>query len=383
MTGLGERGVEYGGPVIAATIASQEDSGTRRNLLESDTLTAAAGIPAVVILLALGIVLSRPAAGAVAAAASFSVGFGAFKRVHGSPMLAMVLAGLGLVCSAFIGTVAGQSVPGILAVAAVWGFMAALLPTITQDIGWVGQQCTIFLLVAGAFPGGFGRAADRAMLVFCGAALQFISMGLVLRLFKRIPVRFNGLRESVREAAAALVGEVLSASPTFSRAVRLALVLTLAVELWRRFDLQNGYWLGMTVLLLVKPSPGSTFWRATERIGGTVIGAAAATLITHSLPSPTPLWTMAAITGLLAGVTWSLQQGNRLAGMVLDYPGSYAVFAAFLTAYVVFLLDYGGLSPRGVATQRILLTAAGGLLAFLVHIPIEASWLWAFNRGKK
>ncbi len=297
-------------------------------------------------------------------------------------MLAMVLVALGLSFSAFVGTVAGQSATGVLAASAVWGFTAAILPTITPDVGWIGQQCTIFLLVASAFPGGFDHAAERAILVLGGAALQFISMGLILRLFRRFPHGSRSLRSSAREAAAAIVGEVLSSSPAFGRAVRMALVLVLAVELWRWFHLPNGYWLGMTVLLLVRANPGSTFWRVTERIAGTVVGAIAATLILHTLPYPTPLWLMAVVTGLLAGIAIALQQNNRLAGRELNFPGSYASFAAFLTAYVVFLLDYGGLSPRGVAEERILLTVAGGLLAFLVHVPVEAVWQWAFSSRK-
>lgn len=355
--------------IAAATSTYHDDA--KRNGFYSDVVKALATVPAVLALLGLGIAVHLPSAGAVAAGASFTVGFGAFKRVHGSPMWAMLLAAVGIGVSAFIGTLAGQAAPAMIAAAALWGFVAGVLPAISADIGWVGQQSTIFLLIAAAFPGSIGHAADRALLVFCGATLQFVSLGLILRLFTRAPAGFSDIPGSAQAASRTLVSEIRSWSSTVARALRIAVVIGVAVGAWRWFALSNGYWLGMTVLLLVKPNPGGTFWRATERVAGTVGGAILATVVTHYLPSPPPLWLMAIATASLAGLTLTLQQGNTLGNKELTFPGSYAVFACALTAYVIFLLDYGGLSPRGVAEQRVFLTVAGGVLALAVHFPFE------------
>jgi len=52
-----------------------------------------------------------------------------------------------------------------------------------------------------------------------------------------------------------------------------------------------------------------------------------------------------------------------------------------VATYVVFLLDYGGFSPRGVAEERVLLTA-GGALAPAVHVPVGGPGWWAAH-GRK
>lgn len=139
-----------------------------------------------------------------------------------------------------------------------------------------------------AFPGSVTHAAERAWLVLGGAGVQFASTATLLGLFSRRSAGAAAVTEAIRSAADTLTAEVSSWTLVASRAVRLAVTLAVAVEAWRLFHLPNGYWRGMTALLLVRPSPGGTFVRAVERASGTVAGAAAATVVTHAFPTPTP-----------------------------------------------------------------------------------------------
>ena len=58
---------------------------------------------------------------------------------------------------------------------------------------------------------------------------------------------------------------------------------------------------------------------------------------------------------------------------------NYAVFAIFLTAYIVFLLDFGGLSTRVVVARRTVNTALGGGLALLSYVTVLLR-LWVSPR---
>jgi hypothetical protein len=323
-------------------------------------------------LLAGGILGDNRAAAAVAAGAAVVAGFGAFKSIRCSPGFAMALATAGMAVSALTGTLAGQTEVTLLLVVLLWGFGAGLLSALEANLGWVGQQCTIVLMVAAAFPGGPEQATYRTLLVLGGSLLQLICIEGIRRLFG-VPARFPSpteLRESARATYAALRTELGIHSASTQRALSLAVVLAATVEAWRGLHLPNGYWMAMTVLLLVKPDFRGTIARGVERVLGTVVGAALATVIAVALPHSSLPWAAASLTASFALLTLLLQQGNRIGPKRLDFPGSYALFAMTLTAYIVFLLDYAGWEERAVAANRVLFTVLGGVFALAVHLPL-------------
>jgi hypothetical protein len=333
---------------------------------------ALSAAPTIIGLLVAGIELDHRAAAAVMAAAAVTIGFGAYKRLYGSAGPAMGLTAVGLGFSAFVGTLVGQAWETLIAIVFVWGFVTGLLPVLKSDLSWVGQQCTIVLLVASAFPGSVERATDRALLVFGGSALQFLCITVLVGLFAPHAIRLpSGWTAQARTMGLTLVTEVRTRTAAVGLATRLAVVLGVAVEIWHWMEWDNGYWIGMTVLLLVRSEFRDTLFRVAERIAGTILGALLATIVMLAVPVSSSPWIAASLTGAFALLTLTLQQGNRIGSRTLTYPGSYAVFAGSLTAYVVFLLDYGGLSPRGVVGERVLLTMIGGLLALVVHIPLD------------
>ncbi|GJG89276.1 hypothetical protein tb265_44570 [Gemmatimonadetes bacterium T265] len=353
------------------------DRTARLAWLPTDLGVAASCLPAVAAALAAGILLDSPRSGAVAAGAAVTVGFGAFKHVHHSRAFAMLAATAGICVSTALGTLAGRSDATMIAAVLLWALAAGLLPAVTGDLGWVGQQCAIFLMVAGNFPGGPEHALARTALVLGGSVVQVLVVEGLRRLV-RPPLALPAageVVESARAAVATVAREVRARSDVFRRAARVAVVLAAAVETWRLLHLPNGYWMAMTALLLVRPNLRATFGRAAERVAGTVAGAGLATLLAHTLPRvtahPSSHWVSAGLTAAFALLALALQQGNRLGRRAITYPGSYGVFAACLTAYVVYLLHYGGLEQRGVAVVRVLLTALGGLFALAVHLPFE------------
>ncbi|HEY0777317.1 MAG TPA: FUSC family protein [Gemmatirosa sp.] len=354
--------------------------------LLTDAGIACSALPGIVALLGAGILLGSPRSGAVAAGGAFTLAFAAFKQVRNSRALTMLLAAAGICVATVVGTLASQSDVTMVAAVLVSGLAAGLLPEVAADLGWVGQQATIFLMVAGNYPGGLRPAAARAGLLLAGGAVQFVIIQGLRALARPVPrpPAWPALVESARAAGATLAHAVRTRSVTFHRAVRLAVVLAAAVETWRRLHLPNGYWMAMTALLLVRPNLRGTFGRAAQRVAGTVIGAALATLLTTVLPRvtahPSSHWVSAELTAVFALLSLALLPGNQVGPRKVSYAGDYVVFAACLTAYVVYLLHYGGLDEREVAMVRVLLTALGGVFALAVHLPFDR--LPRFDRAR-
>ena len=352
-------------------------SAARTPWLLTDVGIAVAAVPAIVALLVAGVLFGSPRSGAVAASAAFTVGIAAFKHVHGSRGLTMLLAAAAICLSTVVGTLVGQSDAAMAVAVLCFGLAAGLLPAVTADAGWIGQQAAIFLMVASNYPGGLKHAGERAGLLLAGSALQVVTIEGLLALARPVPSppTRQDLVDAGRRARAALAHEARTRSDTFHRALRLAVVLAIAVETWRWLHLPNGYWMAMTALLLVRPNLRGTFGRASQRVAGTVAGATLATVLTHVLPRvtahPSSHWIAAGLTAVFALLALMLVPGNRVGARAISYPGDYAVFAACLTAYVVYLLHYGGLDEREVAVVRVLLTALGGVFALAVHLPFD------------
>src|SRR5450759_3017308 len=56
-------------------------------------------------------------------------------------------------------------------------------------------------------------------------------------------------------------------------ALRVAVVTTIAVALTELLELKRGYWVTITVIVILQPYTGVTLTRAVQRVLGTVLGA--------------------------------------------------------------------------------------------------------------
>jgi uncharacterized membrane protein YccC len=165
----------------------------------------------------------------------------------------------------------------------------------------------------------------------------------------------DALRRSLgaRRAALALRANLSLESETYRHALRLGVTLALAVVIYRTSDLPHGYWVALTVLVVLRPEFLETFIRGLARIGGTVIGAGVATLLVAAL-----LPSQAELTVLVVVVAW-------LAYAVLRV--NYAIFAACVTALIALLIAFFGAPEISAAKDRVLDTLVGGGLALLAY----------------
>jgi len=143
-------------------------------------------------------------------------------------------------------------------------------------------------------------------------------------------------------------------SPSFRHAVRLAVVLATAGVLAEVVPIARGYWITLTAALVLRPDFTTTLARGFGRIGGTIVGAVAATAIVLAVPGTPHVYLALAIFFAAA-----------------CYPAfqlSYAAFSIAVTAYVVFILALLGTPEHTAVENRLVATIAGGALAMISYV---------------
>jgi uncharacterized membrane protein YccC len=116
----------------------------------------------------------------------------------------------------------------------------------------------------------------------------------------------------------------------------------------------------MTMLLVMRPAVRETSSRTIGRIGGTIVGACAVTLLLAVIRPSQPV--MAA---MILVTVWGCFASQRV---------NYALLTVCVTGFVALLFAYAGLPEPAVALYRLEATVLGGALALVIHHV--ALWLW-------
>ena len=320
--------------------------------------------------LCVGLAVGHQAAGMIAAGGAMTIGFGAKQDIDDSELLPMIFGTLGISFSTFVGMVVGHENYLLVGMAALWGFGYGMLSTREAGYGWVGQQCVVMLVVGSAFPASAEASAQRSLLVLAGGALQVLSSSLLLRLFGKLREHLRQLTNYIRaeqmelrramQNAAASWKDGQFESTALPYSFRLAITLAVSTLIYREMHFDSGYWIPMTALLVLRPGLADTASRAIARTLGTVAGAWLISIfVAHFTPSPVAL---VAFTLLFAWLSYGTLNVN------------YALFAVFLTGYIVFLLSLAKIPQDVIAHRRALCTAIGGSLALAVRLVVIYRW---------
>jgi uncharacterized membrane protein YccC len=148
-------------------------------------------------------------------------------------------------------------------------------------------------------------------------------------------------------------------STVFRHAVRLALSVGAGTAIARAIGLQRGYWLPMTIAIVLKPDFAGTFSRGVLRIAGTLIGLALATALFHVIHLGP--WTDVALVTLFALIL-------RWAG-----PANYGIFVIAMSGIAVLLIAITGIDPNSAILARATNTVLGGALALAAYL-IWPTW---------
>ncbi|ESU26228.1 putative membrane protein [Flavobacterium limnosediminis JC2902] len=156
-----------------------------------------------------------------------------------------------------------------------------------------------------------------------------------------------------------LVENLSFSSTTFRHSLRLTLTILAGFIIGKLLPFQNGYWILLTIVVIMRPGYGLTKQRSFERIFGTVIGGIIAFGILYFVDNHYILGTLSVI-AMILGFTYS--QIN------------YKIGATFVTIYVIFI--FGMLTPNitEVVQYRILDTLLGAALAFIANYFLWPSW---------
>jgi len=140
---------------------------------------------------------------------------------------------------------------------------------------------------------------------------------------------------------------------------RLTVLEVAAVAAFKLLDLAHGYWLPLTVLVVLQPDYGSTRLRAGQRVIGTLAGSLlASALLWLALP---PAVLFIAMAATMFGFAFWLKRNY-----------GYAVF--FITLFVVLITETEAKITLGFTLERLAVTGAGGLLALLAAQLFWPAW---------
>lgn len=142
-------------------------------------------------------------------------------------------------------------------------------------------------------------------------------------------------------------------------AIRISVTLALAVALYTVFPLQRGYWIPLTVMIVLRPDFSTTVTRGLARGAGTLLGAGVAGLLLV-LFRPDPL-ALAVIAAVLACAAYAMLQAN------------YTLFVLFVTGYVAALISLAGAPTIPSVVARVEDTLIGSALA-MAAIILWPSW---------
>jgi hypothetical protein len=162
-----------------------------------------------------------------------------------------------------------------------------------------------------------------------------------------------------RDALLTVRASIGTSSEAGRHAVRLAVVSAAAEVIAQGSGLSHGYWIVLTIFIVLRPDYSSTLYRGLQRAAGTVVGA--------GLGVATVQLAKVSLTALLVGI------GISLLAAYAVFTVNYLLYAVFLTDFVEVLLALLGLPPEPTALARLVGTAIGTGLAILAYL-IWPTW---------
>lgn len=164
-------------------------------------------------------------------------------------------------------------------------------------------------------------------------------------------------------AWATVQANLTTGSVAFRHALRMAACLVLALAISRLLTLPHGYWLPMTVAIVLRPDFAATFNFGLLRVVGTVLGLLLTTALLRVIPDQP--WAHLLLLAALCMAFRYLATAH------------YGIAVAALTGAVVVLLSFEGVDPGGALLDRVINTVLGSGMALLAYV------LWpTWERGR-
>lgn len=154
----------------------------------------------------------------------------------------------------------------------------------------------------------------------------------------------------------ALSSNLRWSSVPFRYALRLTVVATAALLVVRAIDLDHGYWVPMTVVIVLTPDYGGTLVRSLQRLAGTALGVGLTILF---LTWVSEVWVSVGLVGLLMFATILLISAN------------YGIAVTFITGIVLISMSVVDSTGIEAVEMRGALTGLGSVVAI-----VAGAYLW-------
>lgn len=164
--------------------------------------------------------------------------------------------------------------------------------------------------------------------------------------FENFNLRSNIFRHSLRMGIATVIGYII---PSIIGAI---------VPGWRAIG--HGYWILLTIIVIIKPAYTLTKRRNFQRLMGTLAGGLAGLLILYFIHDRNVLFVLMIL---------------FMIGTYVFIRTNYLICVTLMTPYVLLLFHL--LFPsdfRAILTDRVIDTAIGSAIAFIANIFIMPSW---------
>lgn len=269
-------------------------------------------------------------------------------------LLSLILNALAM----FAGTVVGNEIWLSIGLLFAFAFIGGMASAFGEVAGQIGYVTTLVFAVALGQAGSLNAAEERFLAFAAGGAFSVI-LTLILWSFDRqtssasdeTDAQREIEREIKRNPLRGLLEQLTPKSIIFRHALRLAVASAIAIAVYKFFRLEHGYWLIITVLVIVKPIFADTRKRALERVLGSVAGGIIALIIAALFQN---IIILDILLILFSALAFSHVRTN------------YGFYALFLTPFVVLMIDTVIPGDWQVALVRILDTLIGGAIALIV-----------------
>lgn len=162
------------------------------------------------------------------------------------------------------------------------------------------------------------------------------------------------LRTSVRSALDLTRRHLDRHSPVFRHAVRLAVAVAVGCAIERYAEVAQGYWIPLTVLMVLRPETAHTYTRCVGRLAGSLVGIVVAA---------------GALVLIDPGAVVSAVLAIACVGIAYAASGvGYLALSAALTAAVVFLINIDRTGDAATPSALLFASLVGGAMAVIAHV---------------
>ena len=162
--------------------------------------------------------------------------------------------------------------------------------------------------------------------------------------------RFDNFRNNI-------IGSLNLKQPSVRFALHISILLSISLFLVAYFEVFDGFWIPMTILLIMKPNNGGTKKQTLNRIGGTIIGLIISFIVITFLPKEF----------IIPIIILSVYM------TVVMIKVEYGVAVVFITIIIILLMafDY---ELTGIFVKRLLFTLITAILVLASTTIILPNW---------